>query len=544
MKKIVFLIIVSLILTYNLPVYSAIMVNPFYAISSDLEYQQIKENLKDSNHMYFQWGRLARNNDGMIQFTDKMYFGISAYDNRTEYGFPLKIDGEDNSEYIVQSGDSLFSISRKFGVPHLLIAEYNGLVDLNSISVGSILKIPKVKPDVSNKEDYKKNFPNSKALLSIYFDAEQYSDNKNAAIEFLNMEHHLWDQYIIQPIVDRIDSYQFDGVVLDFEAFRDSFNTNYYNISQRTDLKEKYTNFIRKLKDALGDKLLVVIVHPTNVGGYFDGYDIAKIEKNSDYIILMAYDYQHLQRYTNQDNVPAELYGKVKTIESSYNNQPYVQPFWKVEEAVKELLQIVENPNNILLGISIVGMKWVKYKKSVGGKDYFYYELYRPELHSIEAVDSQEQCLEQPMLSRKIVFLNNISVDKRKELTKNGDELVEIEYHFETPESLYLKYSNIVKEHNLSGLTVWRLGKGSDKLWVELLDMFSDDGNLYLEPLPTDKLITIVLRIGGKYMIINQGINQGMDIGRVIIPIIINDRMFAPISMTVEFLWRELRNPT
>ena len=96
-------------------------------------------------------------------------------------------------------------------------------------------------------------------------------------------------------IVNTVDKYKFDGVVLDFEAFRDSFNTNYYSVSKRTGLKEKYNNFIRKLKDALGDKLLVVIVHPTNVGGYFDGYDIAEIEKISDYIILMAYDYQYLK---------------------------------------------------------------------------------------------------------------------------------------------------------------------------------------------------------------------------------------------------------
>ena len=510
MKKYIFLIIISFIFTYCLPVYSATMVNPFFAISSDLEYQEIKENLNDNNHMYFQWGRLARNNEGIIQFTDKMYFGISPYDNRTEYGFPTKIAEGEHFEYIVQPGDSLFSISRKFEVPHFLIAEYNELGDSNLISAGSSLKIPKTEPDLRNKDDYKKGFPNGKALFSIYFDAEQYKDNKNAAIEFLNMDYHSWDKYIIQPIVNTVDKYKFDGVVLDFEAFRDSFNTNYYSVSKRTGLKEKYNNFIRKLKDALGDKLLVVIVHPTNVGGYFDGYDIAEIEKISDYIILMAYDYQYLQKYTSKDNVPAQLHGKVKTIESSYNNQPYVQPLWKVEEAVEELLKIVKNPDNIILGISIVGMEWVKYKKSVGGKDYFYYELYRPELTSIEMVNSKAEYLDKPAIYRKIVSSNDISVEKRKELIKNGDVPVEIEYHFETPESLYIKYYNIVKNHNLSGLTVWRLGKGSSRVWNGLLDMFPNDENgnensgknLQHKELTKEEAIAVILKVNKKFTIL------------------------------------------
>ncbi|AUG58401.1 stalk domain-containing protein [Acetivibrio saccincola] len=559
MRKIILLtIIVSLVFTSTLPAYSAIMVNPFFAISSNLEYQEIKENLKDGHHMYFQWGRLARNNEGIIQFTDKMYFGISPYDNRTEYGFPTKISAGGHFEYIVQPGDSLFSISRKFEIPHFLIAEYNELEDSNLISAGSSLKIPKTEPDLSSKHHYKEAFPNGKALLSIYFDAEQYKDNKNAAIEFLNMDNHSWDKYIIQPIIDTVNNYQFDGVVLDFEAFRDSFNTGYYSTSQRTGLKEKYNSFIKRLKDALKDKLLIVIVHPTNVGGYFDGYDIAQIEKISDYIILMAYDYQYVQKYTDSENVPAGLHGKVKTIESSYNNQPYVQPFWKVEEAVVKLLEIVENPQNVLLGVSIVGMEWVKYKRNVGGKDYFYYELNRPELSSIEMAGSKEEFLDEPVIYRKIVPSNKISNEKRKELIKdNGDVLVEIEYHFETPESLYLKYYNIVKNYNLSGLTVWRLGKGSSRVWEGLLKMFpldeeSDNENKNENVIDenNDKNnednenddkngIEIILKIGQKYMTVNGEVKE-IDPGRDTTPVIINDRTLVPIRAIIESVGGEI----
>ncbi|MCA9979538.1 MAG: LysM peptidoglycan-binding domain-containing protein [Anaerolineales bacterium] len=44
--------------------------------------------------------------------------------------------------YVVQAGDTLFSIGRRFGVDHRLIAEANGIVNPNLIFVGQVLKIP------------------------------------------------------------------------------------------------------------------------------------------------------------------------------------------------------------------------------------------------------------------------------------------------------------------------------------------------------------------------------------------------------------------
>ena len=80
------------------------------------------------------------------------------------------------------------------------------------------------------------------------------------------MDYHSWDKYIIQPIVNTVDKYKFDGVVLDFEVLG-ILLTPIITVFLKNWFKRKYNNFIRKLKDALGDKLLVVIVHPTNVEG-------------------------------------------------------------------------------------------------------------------------------------------------------------------------------------------------------------------------------------------------------------------------------------
>lgn len=519
-KNLTYLLISTFILTMTLSV-SAKMVNPFYAIDSALEYNLIKENLGSDSHMYFQWGRLAINNDGFVQYTHKMSFGISSYDNRSEYGIPCKVGDKTIDEYIIKPGDSLYKISKEYQIPYSIIKDYNNILDPNTIMAGSSIKIPEVLNDLSSKESYVEKYPNGKALLSIYFDATEYSDKKNSGIEFLNMSEDSWDKYIIGPIIDTLDTMDFHGVVLDFEAFRDTYDNNYYSVEQRSGLKEKYNKFLTKLRNSLKDKTLAVIVHPSNVAGYYDGYHISEIEKISDYIILMAYDYQYIQKYSSQDNVPSQLYGKIKTIEASKTSQPYVQPLNKVEESVKYIIKDIKDPHKILLGISLVGMKWVKYKKTIEGKAYFYYELSRPDLKSIEEINVPEQYISGPSISKKIIPSDKLPDSWKKELSKPEDTIVEVEIHYESAKSLYSKYHAIVKNHNLSGITVWRVGKGSVKTWSELVNMFKDDYFL------------LTLTPGEKYMTVN-GVNKEIDPGRDTVPLIIEGRTLVPIRSIIE----------
>jgi hypothetical protein len=52
--------------------------------------------------------------------------------------FPVLADGV----YVVQRGDTLYSISRRYGVSMWEIARLNGIVDVNRIWVGQVLRIP------------------------------------------------------------------------------------------------------------------------------------------------------------------------------------------------------------------------------------------------------------------------------------------------------------------------------------------------------------------------------------------------------------------
>jgi len=53
-------------------------------------------------------------------------------------GVPVLADGN----YVVQRGDTLYSIARRYGVSVWEIARANGIADVNRIWVGQVLRIP------------------------------------------------------------------------------------------------------------------------------------------------------------------------------------------------------------------------------------------------------------------------------------------------------------------------------------------------------------------------------------------------------------------
>lgn len=201
MRKLVCIIISILLFV---PVSSAVIgayddytVGAFYAISSNGEYKELPDSAKNGmDHMYFQWARLVPDEQGVIRFTNQYSRPISNYDNRSEFGVP----GNNIGGYV-------------------------------------------------NKIDYKKQNPQGKAFLSVFFAAASYGNSRHSAIEFLNMGETNWDQCIISPMVEMVNGYYsgtknddlaFDGVVLDFEGIRDSYQEqNTYSADKRTDLRNK-----------------------------------------------------------------------------------------------------------------------------------------------------------------------------------------------------------------------------------------------------------------------------------------------------------------
>jgi len=527
MKRLHTILTLLIILLCGTALSSAGSINVFYSIDSSTEFDNVKEVFSNNqNNMYFQWARLARNNEDKIQFTTKYSFGISKFDNRAEYGIPYKTGDEIREEYNIVSGDTLSSVASKYEVPYKILGEFNNINDYNSIKIGQTIKIPFLTPDLSRKDEYKKINKSGSAYLSVFFDAADYSDKKNSAIEFLNMEESEWKKYITDPICEALDTLSFDGVVLDFEGFRDTIENSRYGVDKRTGLKEKYIKFLTQLKNKLGNKKLLVVIHPTNVPGYFDGYDIPKINNISDGIILMAYDYQSFERYSASNDTPEELVGKIKNIEPSALGQPYTQPYDKVEGAVNDAISKGASAEKMLLGINIVPIKWVRYSKNISNKTYYYYTYNRVSLEEVEKFTSVEEVTNGHLISKKHIPANKLSEEEKAKLKLDGSQIDSVEYHYESPESIEQKYERIVKLKNLQGLTVWRLGAGSPRTWESLFSIYES-----LSPNGTK----IVLKIGSPMMKVNNTDSE-IDPGRGTVPIISNSRTLVPIRTIIEVL--------
>lgn len=439
MKKITFTIVLFLVLSFIIsPVIASdnYMINPFYAISSSQEYKDVKGIMgEDSNHMYFQWARLAPNEKGMIEFTNKYKSGISEFDNRQlEYGVPL-----------------------------------------NSVK-GYV-----------NKVDFTTELPKNKTFLSVFFENYLYDNGtKSSEIEFLNMTEKQWDELIIKPMRYMLygmydgtynQQFEFDGLVLDFEGFRNEFDNENYTEEEKRNLREKYSKFLQHLKDSLGKKELIVCVHPNNVEGYYDGYDYEFISNIADNIILMAYNYYDADVYQITDEYSKEIIeASNDTIyESIYGYE--TQPYAKVRIAVDDMINKYNvESKKLILGLDIGGMKWIKLTKRIEDEEYVYSILRRPYLSGIEeAVNVEGTYIPQTKTYKKVLTGDNILNKDRNEFETENVSIDKVEYYYETPESFKEKYYSILKEYDIAGLSVWRLGTGSIGAWEGLTEIHYND---------------------------------------------------------------------
>jgi len=440
MKKIaLFLALILSVGAFALPAFAkTYMVNPFYAIESFSEYNNVKDSLNgNSNHMYFQWARLAVNKNNTIQFTNNWNSinqngKISDNDIYPEYGFP--------------GSDAM--------------------------------------------TDYKTAYTQGKAFLSVFFSDTIYKDTngtgKSSQVEFLNMSDSQWKTDIIEPLVNMVNNqnnlgkFAFDGVVLDFEGFLDNQNLNGYSDSQKKDLKQKYNKFIAELKKSLGDKELIVCVHPTNVAGFFDGYDIDFLNKNVNYVILMAYDYQP------------------KSYEGTSSDQYVTQPYEKVNEAVSQLISSYDlSPSKLLLGMDLSAVSTLKLEKQ-GTITYEYNKLKMSLIESRPGTEKYDSSLK---VTRKLLDKNSDTFKSTYEdYAKKGYTLQEVEYFYESPQSITEKYRAIVAKNELSGLSVWRLGIGSNSIWQNLINTVNKEPEIVFTDVAKDywgyEYINVMAKMG------------------------------------------------
>ncbi|MDK2809582.1 MAG: hypothetical protein PWR27_291 [Petroclostridium sp.] len=117
-------------------------------------------------------------------------------------------------------------------------------------------------------------------------------NNENIGLISLLLSNHQSVQNVKESIINLVNNMQkdgvtlnFDGVVVDFEALKDSGED-----------KKRFVDFLSELKQELDkkDKELIVSVNPKRQPEqvFYDGYDFKSIGEIADKVILMAHDYE------------------------------------------------------------------------------------------------------------------------------------------------------------------------------------------------------------------------------------------------------------
>lgn len=216
-------------------------------------------------------------------------------------------------------------------------------------------------------------------------------------------------------------SENFNGVTIDFEGMKGA------------ELKDGLNQFIRELKNALGEKKLYIAVHPVlkNSTEYFDAYDYKTLGEYADKIILMAHDYA---AYTLPDNL----------LNTDFIATP-VTPFDEVYTALKAITNAqtgVQDKSKIVFAVSTANTSaWnTTDKKITDGKS----------IHP--AMDTIEKRLAQP--DTEITYSEKYKNPYAFYNTEDGQQIL---LWYEDSRSIKDKIK-LAKMFGINSLSVWRIG--------------------------------------------------------------------------------------
>ena len=247
-------------------------------------------------------------------------------------------------------------------------------------------------------------------------------------------------QLFFNDIKNTIDTYNLDGVILDFEAL---------NIEDRG---EPITNFTRELRDSLDvwfeSKELSFATPAVNWGSY---WNLAQLAETCDYLFIMGYDYHGSWSENAGPVAPLtgnEIYNLVNygtTIEVDYAGI---------------------DPSKLILGVPYYGAQWQTdnsdpYSKVTPKGDSDSNWVGHIDYRNIGWISRPPPNFDP--ISNTSYFLSTRD--------RNTYELIWIDSDY----SLSLKYDFAIKK-NLAGIGMWSLGKDGNypELWNLIEEKFAD----------------------------------------------------------------------
>lgn len=233
---------------------------------------------------------------------------------------------------------------------------------------------------------------------------------------------------LVSEIVKSIAKYDLNGVNVDIEY-----------ITEKN--RQEYNDFVKLLRKSLPAKKLVTVAVAANpyqwTNGWQGAYDDSTLSKNSDYLMLMAYD-EHAQ----DDKISGPVAGL---------------PF--VEKSIQYALSQNVPSQKIVLGIPFYGRLW-KEDGSILGLDV--------------SLKIAENLINK--YNGKVIYDQKYQSPKATFTIHQTDELTKIEKWDKllTPGSYTLWYENeasikakleLVQKYTLKGTGIWSLGQEKPHTW-------------------------------------------------------------------------------
>lgn len=370
--------------------------------------------------------------------------------------------------YFVRPGDSLYSISRKVGVPYQELANVNRINMNQPLNVGFRLYIPQarkrnaefnayVEPrgttvapvlessardaapyltylapfsfqalrDGTLKEPLLNNFPaiakaNRNVLMMVITNQENDQFNDELARILLN-EIPIQDKFL-NTIVTTAKKYGFRDIHFDFEFIRPAD-------------REAYNRFLRKAKQRFTSEgwLLSTALAPktsaTQAGKWYEGHDYKAHGEFADFVVIMTYEW-------------------------GYSGGPAmaVSPIDQVRRVLE--YAITEIPaGKIMMGQNLYGYDWTL--PFVQG--------------TVAKAVSPQQAIELAAKHRVPIQFDTKAQAPFFKYSEGGKEH---EVWFEDARSIQAKF-NLIKELNIRGMSYWKLGLAFPQNWLLIVDNFN-----------------------------------------------------------------------
>ncbi|MBO0962754.1 glycoside hydrolase family 18 protein [Neobacillus sp. MM2021_6] len=370
--------------------------------------------------------------------------------------------------YFVQSGDSLFTIARKVGVPYQELATINRINVNQPLNVGLRLYIPQAKkrsaefnayveprgttvaPVLENsardaapyltylapfsfqarrdgtlKEPLLNNFPaiakaNRNVLMMVINNQEndQFSDELGRIL----LNDSATQNKFINNIVATAKKYGFRDIHFDFEFLRPAD-------------REAYNNFLRKAKQRFKSEgwLMSTALAPktsaTQKGKWYEGHDYKAHGEISDFVVIMTYEWG----YSGGPAMAVSPIGPVRKV---------------LEYAITEMPS-----TKILMGQNLYGYDWTL--PFVQG--------------TVARAVSPQQAIQ--LAARHHVPIQ-YDTKAQAPFFKYTDEGKQHEVWFEDARSIQAKF-DLIKELNIRGMSYWKLGLAFPQNWLLIVDNFN-----------------------------------------------------------------------